>query len=190
MKRTRTPDQAETGRRKIVADRLGKLKKQLIDNGWYSSHALESTSTGEWWRAFRLEGSDAIPDARYRFKYTSIEPNCNVSHDALLDYLDPAIWAYCAGQEFLREGAPDLFDAFMAHLGVWMDRQQSVALHHKQAASKNSRRQERKVDPDAVAKLLAEGRSQRWIADKFGVKPQTISKIKRTKLDKNKKQPS
>lgn len=141
-------------------------------------HESDLNNPGKW-QALRLKDRGNVPDARLRFEYHYPFPNDKVDHDSLLDYLSPALCAYCAGREFLRTDETDLYEAFIAYFSIWRDRQNIISLFNVQKASKMGRMQTRKADPEVVKKFLSEGKTQKWIAAELNVTPQAISKIKK-----------
>lgn len=161
---------------------LASLRKDLVlDSGGKKGYFLEKILDNyKAWKAERLPDSDPQAKSRhavFRFKYWYPAPDIKANHDKVLNFLSPALRAYCAGIEYLRSDDDDLFDVCQQCHADWVVCKKAIRLNSSARASVIGNRRSKTLNPAEVKLLLEQGYTKRSIAYKFRVTRQAVQKL-------------
>ncbi len=129
---------------------------------------------GDWWR-FKEDGSYTypLPTRKNGSKMQSSQEN------KTLDYLQPAIAAYCAGNEWLLTEANYARTAYVENIARWFQNKRITALRDSSMRSSAASAKQPCISKDKLQEAIDAGISQTAIAASCNVSAAQISRLKK-----------
>lgn len=164
------------------ADFVGRILEKLARE-LTPVFGLAAVRSKNLWKAVRHKPDDprrkGIEWAKYCFEFNFPKPSNKGKADLAIDAYQPAVWAFCAGLEYLRTNDPALDSVMTDMLAKWGETKRIISTEKSFKGSENSASQPKKVVWEKIKPQLEAGKSPKEIAHSLGVCAEAVRRVAR-----------